>query len=178
MLTSGTRVCSDFRNERPAHGAVLLANPRPPVGCGHLPEAGVRQRAQRLAQAEAGLAVALPGQGQYRVRARLYRAVDSPGEVYAQEWELRVRHRGRSGPCTKSRRLRAYRKILAPEGDDPQAGFDAHHARHPIRVQAGAVDDAACRDLAPRGLDVRPVLRARLCPTPRRPSCSSPPLPA
>ena len=97
-------------------------------------------------------AVALPGQRQHRVGARVDVPVDAAGGVHAQERERRVGHRvdqpahQRSGPVGEPR-------VLAAERHDPHAGVGARRAGQLVAVQARARDDLGAEQVRPVAAD-------------------------
>ena len=118
---------------------MLFVEARLPVGLGHLPKPGVCQRPQRLAQIEARLGVTLARKGEHRVRPRFHAARYALGEVNAQKRKLGIRH-GVYQAADKMLALRAYGEVFPAKRDDAQPRISAHHPRHLIGLQSGAVD--------------------------------------
>ena len=91
----------DFGNEAPKGfherclvvGSPHFAESHLPVFAGHSNESGVGEGLEEVAQVEVELAVGFPAEGEHGVGPALYVTVNHAREVYAEEGELRIRHR-------------------------------------------------------------------------------------
>ena len=99
------------------HNPADLPHPGTPVPGGHPPESSVADHLEDVAGPEAGPGVALPTEGEDRIRAGLDPAVDHAREVNTQEWEPRVRDRVDQVPYQPPP-LRHQIVILAAKRDD------------------------------------------------------------
>ena len=128
-----------------------LGQPGPQIAA--RPAAGTRGRpGSRPGRARLRVAppVALPGEGEDRVRAGPDLAVDARREMDAQEREARVGDRV-DEPADEAPGLRRERVVVAPERDDPRrrpAG--AGHRGDAVGLETGAGDDVDRPRIGPR----------------------------
>src|SRR5207244_3483804 len=106
------------RERRSAERAVHLVGPGAPVATRHLPESPIGERRGELPRAHASEPVALAGEREDGVRARLDVAVDGPREVDAEERELGVGDRIDEAAHERAS-LGPEQVVLARERDDP-----------------------------------------------------------
>src|SRR6185503_11540193 len=110
----------------PAAGqrAAYLAQAVPEMPAREPPQPRVAGRVEHVAGFDRGPPVALPGQGEHRVRSGVDTAVDHPGQVHAEERELRIRYRV-DQPTDQVAAVGTQFVVLATERDDPRRRVDA-----------------------------------------------------
>ena len=109
-----------------------------------------------VAQCKAEFLIPFPLEGQDRVGTGLHTARDHAGKVDPQEGEGRVRNRIEQVPYQVFL-LGLEGVVLSPEGDDLELGVYPAEAGHPVRLQAGAVDEVAACEGPGAGLQHQPA---------------------
>ncbi len=122
--------------------AAMLLKAHTPEAGGQFPEAGKGQRLRQVTQRDVAALVTLAPPRQHGVGAGLDGAVDHAGEVDAEKRHLRIGDRVNE-MFYEVAALRFEFIVFAAERDDVQVRVQPGRTGDPVRMQAGAVDQAA-----------------------------------